>query len=62
MEVGRTDYTMVVPIKEKTCKCILEGFKIMRKELVGLGEKGIDVVRVHSDCDPSIVFPTTFSK
>ena len=35
----------------------------MRKELVRLGkDKGLDVVRVHSDCDPSIVYPTAFSQ
>lgn len=56
VEVGHTDYGFVELLKDKSSESCRDGLKrIMRDIKIATGPGGREVVRVHSDQDPSFV-------
>ena len=53
VEVGRTDFTMARLLQSKSAKEVKNAVNSMRAELKAKGGGGTEVVRLHSDFDPS---------
>ena len=56
VEVSRTDYSIVVPMREKTAANVQQALSMAFEELKTVGKLGTpEVVRVHSDNDRSLL-------
>lgn len=53
VEVGHSDYTMVRLLRTKSAKEVSQAVKSMKLELKTKGATNMEVVRLHSDFDPS---------